>query len=109
MFLASLYLDDGTLSISTRYNPNKNMVYCIPGIMIYTLNFLKIENEKLSIYLNTTFNTEFVVSKHPDGNGTLLKLNKVKDVEYFLRLILPIATQIPSMQYKTDISHKLIA
>src|SRR5690606_28637960 len=77
-FLATLYLDDGSLVLSYTYNESNHTVYCHPSIILYTLNFSKEENQLLANHLNQTFRTNFVVSRHPDGKGHLLKLNKQK-------------------------------
>ncbi|WP_349408632.1 hypothetical protein [Pseudalkalibacillus sp. SCS-8] len=107
MFVTALFLDDGTLTFNNRFNKNKRIVYCTPNISLYTLNFHKEDNKKLANHLNSNFNTNFVISSHPDGHGTLLKLNKVREVEYFLNLIEPIAKCIPSMLYKTNLHYRL--
>ncbi|WP_221566965.1 hypothetical protein [Alkalihalobacillus sp. TS-13] len=107
MFLSALYLDDGSLSITTRLNKNKKIVYCTPSVTIYTLNFRKYENHKLTSHINNLFKTDFVVSRHPDGYGSILKINKVKDVRKFLQIIEPYSKCIPSMNYKTNIEKKI--
>lgn len=109
LFLTSLYLDDGSLIISTRYNKNKHVVYCSPSIIIYTLNFTFDENTMLANHLNNVFKTNFVISGHPDGNGYLLKLNKERDVSNFLKLLEPHTKNIPSMFYKTILTTKIEA
>lgn len=101
IFLATLYLDDGSLTISYNYNKEKKIVYCHPSIILYTLNFNKEENVKLATHLNKQFKTNFVVSGHPDGNRSLLKINKESDVSYFLKVISPFVEEIPAMKYKT--------
>ncbi|GGP07379.1 endonuclease [Oceanobacillus neutriphilus] len=106
-FLASLYLDDGSLVLSYNYNKSKHIVYCHPSIILYTLNFNKEENHLLASHLNQTFNINFVVSGHPDGKGSLLKMNKEKEVRKFLRVIEPYSKEIPSMLYKTNMENKL--
>ncbi|WP_443141013.1 hypothetical protein [Pseudalkalibacillus sp. R45] len=107
MFLTTLYLDDGSLSITTRLNKNKKIVYCTPGITISTLNFKRKENHKLANHINNLFNTNFVVSSHPHGHESLLKINKVKEVHKFLQIIEPYTNGIPSMNYKTNIEKKI--
>ncbi|MCF6410153.1 hypothetical protein [Pseudalkalibacillus salsuginis] len=107
MFLTALYLDDGSLSMTTRLNKNKKTVYCTPGITISTLNFKRNENHKLANHINILFKTNFVVSSHPHGHGSLLKINKVKEVRQFLQIIAPYSKCIPSMQYKTNIEKKI--
>lgn len=58
LFLTTLYLDDGSLTISYQYNKKKNTVYCHPSILLYTLNFTRIENKRLAAHLNQTFGTQ---------------------------------------------------
>lgn len=107
IFLASLYLDDGTLNFSYSFNQTKNIVYCHPNIRLCTLNFTPDENELLAIHLNRTFQTSFVVSKNPDGKGSHLTINKEKDVSFFLKTISFYSKEIPSMLYKTNLDAKL--
>lgn len=103
IFLTTLYLDDGSLVMSYRYNQNKQIVYCCPSVILYTLNFTRGENRLLADHLNDTFGTNFVVSRHPDGHKSLLKLNKEHEVRHLLNVIAPYAKGIPSVEYKTDI------
>jgi hypothetical protein len=108
IFLASLYLDDGSLVVSNKYNCKNHMVICHPSIILYTLNLTPNENQMLANHLNSVFGTNFVVSGHPHGNRTLLKINKEKDVAHFLRIIKPFTVEIPSMYYKTCLEKKLL-
>jgi|GEM_PF-475601 len=101
IFLFTLYLDDGSLTISYSYNATSQTVYCHPRITLYTLNFTRNENVKLASHLNLTFGTNFVVSNHPDGKGSLLRINKEKDVTKLLNIIRPFVAEITSMKYKT--------
>lgn len=107
VFLASLYLDDGSLIISYSFNKKSNILYCHPSIILYTLNFTYNENKLLADHLNKVFQTNFVVSSHPDRHKSLLKLNKESAVSHLLKTINPIVKNIPSMQYKTDISENI--
>lgn len=107
IFLSTLYLDDGSLIVSYRYNKNKQTVYCYPSIVLYTLNVTRSENELLASHLNKTFQTNFVVSGHPDGHGSLLKLNKESEVTSFLKIINPHVKNIVSMKYKTCLSENI--
>src|SRR5699024_7430631 len=52
-------------------------------------------------HLNRTFKTNFVVSGHPDGHKTLLKLNKESEVTHLLKTIHPYTKEVSSMKYKT--------
>ncbi len=107
MFLATLYLDDGSLIISYRYNKKNNTVRCYPSIVLYTLNLTRLENSLLATHLNQTFKTNFVVSGHPDGHGSLLKLNKESEVTHFLNTINPQVKDITSMKYKTCVKENI--
>lgn len=103
IFLTSLYLDDGSLMLSYQYNKRKHTVHCHPSIVLYTLNLTRPENEMLASHLNATFGLNFVVSGHPDGKGTLLKINKEKEVSHLLNVLKPYTDEIPSMLYKTNL------
>ena len=103
IFLNTLYLDDGSLTISYTHNKHNNTVYCHPSIILYTLNFTRSENQLLADHLNLLFGTNFVVSSHPHGHKSLLKINKEKEVRHLLNTIAPYAKNIPSMKYKTNL------
>ncbi|MCM3711665.1 hypothetical protein [Sporosarcina luteola] len=103
LFLATLYLDDGSLSISYSFNERSKTVYCHPSIILYTLNLPIAENKLLADHLNNTFGTNFVVSGHPHGHKSLLKINKEREVIHLLNIIAPYVKNIPSMEYKTNI------
>lgn len=107
IFLTSIYLDDGSLVCSTNYNKNNHTVIYSPSIVLYTLNLTPRENQKLAAHINTTFDTNFVVSGHPHGNKTLLKINKESEVRFFLNVINPYTSEIPSMFYKSCLEQKL--
>ncbi|MCF6093422.1 DNA endonuclease [Microaerobacter geothermalis] len=107
IFLATLYMDDGSLILSHRPKNRQNIIYVHPTIVLYTLNFSKGENEMLANHLNETFKTKFVLSKHPHGNHYILKLNKVQEVEHFLSIVKPYVSQIPEFLYKYDLKYRL--
>ena len=107
LFLATLYLDDGSLIISYQYNKNTHTVYCNPSIVIYTLNLTREENNLLATHINKTFQTNFVVSGHPDSHKTLLKLNKESEITHFLETIKAYVKDIPSMQYKISLKKNI--
>ncbi len=107
IFLSTLYLDDGSLTVSYQYNKSTHTVYCHPSIILYTLNLTKEENYRLANYLNQTFNTHFVVSGHPDGHRSLLKINKEWEVSHFLNIIAPYVQDIPSMKYKASLTENI--
>lgn len=107
IFLATLYMDDGTLSLSHRFSKNKGIVYVHPAIVLYTQNFTKEENALLAEHLNRTFETNFVLAKRTDGHKYVLKLNKVKEVKHFLNIVRPYVLQIGDLRYKHDIHYRL--
>ncbi|GKV64862.1 MULTISPECIES: hypothetical protein [unclassified Sporosarcina] len=107
VFFAALYLDDGSLSVSFRYNARNHTVYCMPSIMLYTLNFTQQENQVLADHLNETFGTSFVLSGHPDGHKSLLKLNKEQEVRHLFNMIGPYVKEINCMRYKTDLEENI--
>lgn len=107
IFLTTLYLDDGSLTISYKYNRKQNTVYCHPSIILYTLNFTRSENELLANHLNNVFGTNFVVSGHPDGHQALLKVNKVEEVQHLLKVISLYTEEIPSMKYKMSLEENI--
>jgi hypothetical protein len=103
IFLAMLYLDDGSLTISYTYNEQSNTVYCHPSIILYTLNLTIHENKLLANHLNKSFGTCFVISGHPDGHKSLLKINKESEVRHLLNTISPYVKDIPSVEYKINL------
>ena len=105
-FLLALYLDDGSLMITKRINHRQKKIYLTPSIVLYTLNFTREENNLLKDHINQHFNQQFVISSHPDGKKTLLKLNKVSDVTNFLAQFKSFIGIIPSMDYKLSLDHK---
>lgn len=107
IFLATLYMDDGTLSLSHRFSKNKGIVYIHPAIVLYTQNFMEKENMLLAEHLNETFETNFVLSQRPDGHNYALKLNKEGEVKHFLSIVSPYVSQIPDLHYKYDIDYRL--
>ncbi|MBY0223483.1 MULTISPECIES: hypothetical protein [Sporosarcina] len=107
VFLAALYMDDGSLTVSFRYNERNRTVYCMPSIMLYTLNFTRQENQLLADHLNKTFGTSFVLSGHPDGHQSLLKLNKEQEVRHLLYTIGPYVKEIDCMRYKNDLKENI--
>jgi hypothetical protein len=105
LFLACLYMDDGSLILSTRQTPST--IYIHPSIVIYSQSFTKEENEQLKNHLNETFQTNFVLTSRPDGHGFILKLNKEREVQHFLKMIQPYMSSLPSMRYKTSLEERM--
>ncbi|WP_153722656.1 hypothetical protein [Sporosarcina cascadiensis] len=61
----------------------------------------------LADHLNKTFGTSFVLSGHPDGHQSLLKLNKEQEVRHLLNMIGPYVKEIDCMRYKTDVEENI--
>ncbi len=105
LFLATLYMDDGSLLITTRQT--NSSIFIHPSIVIYSQCFTKEENELLRKHLNETFGTNFVLTSRPDGHGYILKVNKEHEVRHLLQIIQPFAVEVPSMFYKTSLEERM--
>ncbi len=103
--LACLYMDDGSLVIDI--NRKKNRFYLFPRIYIYSLNFTREENQLLRDHLENRFGIPFKLKKHPDGEGTMLELNRRNEVLSFIQLIAPFVEQIPCMTYKIEAEKRM--
>lgn len=101
-FLAVLYMDDGSLSISSRVNHRLKKIYLTPHIYLYLQSFTKAELQLLRDHIKTHFNTHLSLSKRKDGSGYVLKTTTVKATFEFLHAIRPVILSCPSMYYKTN-------
>ncbi len=101
-FLAVLYMDDGSLCINRRINHKRKSIYLTPQIYLYLQNYPLEQLEQLQLHINTTFNQNFRTSKRRDGCGYILRCTKVKETINFLKLIRPVTSSCPSMDYKTS-------
>ncbi|KWW20842.1 DNA endonuclease [Peribacillus simplex] len=101
-FIAILYMDDGSLSISFRVNPIKKIIYLTPHIYLYLQCYRKDELEKLKDHIFTTYELSFRLSARKDGHGFILKTTSVKETFRFLELIEPVTKTCSSMLYKTS-------
>ncbi|WP_442600441.1 hypothetical protein [Neobacillus sp. D3-1R] len=101
-FLAVLYLDDGSLSISKRINHNKKLVYLTPHIYLYLQNYQVDELQVLQLHIQKIFGFNFKLTKRPDGYGYVLKLNKIEENMKFLELVKNVASNCQDMNYKFD-------
>ncbi|WP_231563553.1 MULTISPECIES: DNA endonuclease [Anoxybacillus] len=106
-FLAVLYMDDGSLCISTTVNARKKLIYLTPHIYLYLQCYPPGELEQLQNHILKFFNVIFRLSKRKDGQGMILKTTSVKDTFLFLDLISSITTDCPSMYYKTNWNERL--
>ncbi|OOE03638.1 DNA endonuclease [Anoxybacillus kestanbolensis] len=106
-FLAVLYMDDGSLCISTTVNARKKLIYLTPHIYLYLQCYPPKELEQLQNHILKFFNVIFRLSKRKDGQGMILKTTSVKDTFLFLDLVSPITFDCPSMYYKTNWNERL--
>jgi hypothetical protein len=105
-FIATLYLDDGSLCISKRINNRKKLIYLTPHICLYLQNFPRNELIILQQHLNEHFKINFRLNKRKDGFGYILKLTKVEEAMKFLNIVRQ-AIDCPSMKYKYDWDYRL--
>lgn len=108
IFLAVLYTDDGSLSISYRVNHRLKKVYLTPHIYLYLQCFSKECLEYLATHLNKFFNVELKLSRRKDGRGYVLKTTSVNHTYKLLDAISIVAINCPSMFYKTIWEYRLI-
>lgn len=99
-FLAILFLDDGSLSISRRVNHKKQIIYLTPHIYLYLQNFLPTDLQILQEHILITFGFKFRLSKRNDGYGYVLKLTKVNESIDFLQYISQVTQDCLCMDYK---------
>ncbi|WP_422121899.1 DNA endonuclease [Planococcus sp. X10-3] len=106
IFLATLFLDDGSLSISAQRSELKKLIYLTPHIYLYLQCFSQEDLIKLQNHIFSTFSIELKVSKRPDGFGYILKTTKVSETLKFLRVVLAVSSDCPSMFYKTNWNYR---
>ncbi|ARF18215.1 hypothetical protein [Sporosarcina ureae] len=100
--IATIYMDDGSLMLSTRVNDNNKKVYITPHIALYLQNFTCEELKCLLVQIKILTLAEFTLTKLPDGNGYYLRTNRTADTLLFLQDIQPITITCPAMSYKTN-------
>ncbi|WP_243495545.1 DNA endonuclease [Priestia aryabhattai] len=101
-FLAVLYMDDGTLSITKRINHTKKRIYLTPSIMLALQCFPVRELNLLQKHIHNTFNYSFKLCSTPSGYGYMLRFTSVQHTFSFLHYISPVTNTCPSMFYKTN-------
>ncbi|WOV88358.1 DNA endonuclease [Sporosarcina oncorhynchi] len=106
-FLATLYMDDGSLMISYRINHRLKKIYMTPHIALYLQSFTKEELELLNEHVTKVFKVKLRLSQRNDGNGYILKTTTVDDTFRFLDVISEVTTACPSMYYKTNWQDRL--
>ncbi len=107
LFIATLFLDDGSLCISKRINNRKKLIYLTPHICLYLQNFPQDELTILQQHLNKHFKVNFRLNKRKDGFGFILKLTRVEETIKFLNVIKLVEIDCPSMRYKYDWDYRL--
>ncbi|WP_158233790.1 hypothetical protein [Sporosarcina sp. P3] len=100
--LATIYMDDGSLLLSTRVNHNHKKIYITPHIALYLQCFTFDELSLLKEQIKKLTTAEFILTKTPSGNGYYLRTSKTADTLLFLQDIEPAAITCPSMSYKTN-------
>lgn len=102
LFLAILYMDDGSLSISKRINHNKKLIYLTPHIFLYLQNYPKEQLEQLQRHISQQFLLDFSINKRKDGHGYILRFTSVEKTFQFLNTIEPYVKSCNGMEYKLD-------
>lgn len=106
LFLTTLFLDDGSLSISIQKNNLKKFIYLTPHIYLY-LQCLSLEDLiKLQDHIHSIFLIEMRISKRNDGFGYILKTTKVSETMKFLNIVCHPSKDCPSMFYKTNWNYR---
>ncbi len=102
IFLAIVYMDDGTLSISKQVNHLKQLLYVTPTINLYLQNYPQHELHQLKAHIEKQFNISFSLNKRKDSFDFILRLTSTKNTYLFLDLIKEFTKDCPSMYYKTN-------
>ncbi|SDO36737.1 hypothetical protein [Alkalicoccus daliensis] len=101
-FLTTLYLDDGSLSISKRINHRLKKIYLVPNIYLYLQSFQLKDLKLLQKHIEVHFGFSFTISKRSDGFHHILRFTSVGNTYRFLKSIHSHTRMISSMRYKTD-------
>lgn len=107
IFLAVLYMDDGSLSISYRVNHRLKKIYLTPRIYLYLQCFSKECLMYLKSHLHINFNVDLKLSTRKNGYGYILKTTEVHQTYHFLETINTVTSCCPSMFYKTNWKFRL--
>ena len=104
--IATIYMDDGSLLLTTRINDNNKKIYITPHIALYLQNFTFEELKCLTLQIKNLTQAEFTLTKRPDGNGYYLRTCRTADTLLFLQDIHPVAITCPGMSYKTNWTYR---
>lgn len=105
-FLLTLYLDDGSLIISKRYN-SKQQLIVTPTIALYLQSFSKSSLSSFCDWLNHNFTLRFQVANIPNGLGYYLRTTRFEDTMQFLNRLLPYPDDLIAFSYKLDWTSRL--
>ncbi|WP_255406637.1 hypothetical protein [Sporosarcina sp. P18a] len=100
--LATIYMDDGSLLLTTRVNHNCKKIYITPHIAIYLQSFTYEELLLLQGQMKKLTTVEFRLTKLPSGNGYYLRTSRTADTLQFLQNLEHVVVTCPSMSYKTN-------
>jgi len=107
LFLAVLYMDDGSLCISKRKNDRKKLIYLTPHIYLYLQAYSKSSLILLQKFIKGKFNINLHISNRKDGSGYILKTTSITETFDFLNKINRYTQTCPSMYYKTNWIYRL--
>lgn len=100
--LATFYMDDGSLLLSTQINHNQKKIYITPHIALYLQSFTFDELSLLKEQIKKLTAAEFILTKIPSENGYYLRTSRTADTLLFLQDIDPVTITCPAMSYKTN-------
>ncbi|WP_413300381.1 DNA endonuclease [Bacillus sp. 1P10SD] len=106
-FLAVLYMDDGSLSITAKVNHNNNKIYITPHIYLYLQNYPSLELTLLKNHIKKYFQIDLKLASRKDGHGFILRTTSVNETFSFLNKIRNVSDSCPSMFYKTNWNYRL--
>ncbi|MGG3450565.1 hypothetical protein [Domibacillus aminovorans] len=101
-FLAVLYMDDGTLSITKTINHRKRKIYLTPSIQLALQNFPRDQLDILIEHCQKIFGFSFRYFAVSNGHNFMIKLTTVESILSFLKLIKPVTITCKRMYYKTN-------
>ncbi|WP_047795062.1 LAGLIDADG DNA endonuclease [Exiguobacterium sp. JLM-2] len=107
--ILTLYLDDGSLLLSKRFNHKKKEIQFTPHIAFYLQAFSKEQLEQLAEWMRDHYNINVRMSGTPSGTGYYLKTTKVTDTFDILNLLQPYQAELPDFMYKLSWENRLDA
>jgi hypothetical protein len=107
LFLAVLYMDDGSICITKRIYDRKKLIYLTPHIYLYLQAYSKSSLLLLQKFIKEKFNINLQISNRKDGSGCILKTTSVRETFDFLNKINRYTHTCPSMYYKTNWMYRL--